>query len=214
MIHTTFISTACVLAAFLHAPSVAATQPTQANKPTVKQPMTPSAAPGINPPRPKPAPGSKEDQLIGDFKARIDAYAELRKKADDSAPPLKQSKDAGKIKDAQQALVERIGAARSTAKPGDIFTPEIAAYFRRLLHPESKEPGTKEIMKEDKVGTVPFKINGPYPDTKPLVTAPPNLLEALPQLPKDIEYRFVGTHLILRDSRANMIIDYMLNAIP
>lgn len=192
----------------------AAAQQTQAKKPVAEQPPKPSVAPGINPPQPKPAPGSKEDQLIGDFKARVEKYVELRKKADDSAPPLKESKDAGKIKDAEQSLLERIAAARSDAKPGEMFTPEIAAYFRRLLHPESKEPGTKSLMKEDKVGTVPFKINAPYPDTKPLVTAPPNLLEALPQLPKDIEYRFVGKHLILRDSRANMIIDYMLNAIP
>jgi hypothetical protein len=209
--YSSFISTACLVASLLYAPPAAAAQdppipPAQKKMPTV--------APGINPPQPKPAPGSKEDQLIGEFKKRVDAYAELRKKADDSAPPLKETKDAGKIKDAQQSLLERIAAARSTAKPGDVFTPEVAAYFRRLLHPEAKEPGTKEIMKEDKVGTVPFKINGPYPELKPLVTAPPNVLQALPQLPKDIEYRFVGKHLILRDSQANMIIDYMLNAIP
>jgi len=211
--HSTFISTACLLVALMHAPSVAAAQPPQA-KPAAKPASPPSVAPGINPPQPKPAAGSRDDQLIGDFKARLDKYVELRKKADDSAPALKESKSAGKIKDAEQSLLERIAAARHDAKPGEIFTPEIAAYFRRRLHPESKEPGTKEIMKEDKVGTIPFKINGPYPETKPLVTAPPNLLEALPQLQKDIEYRFVGKHLILRDARANMIIDYMLNAIP
>lgn len=218
MTYSSFVSTACILAALLAAPSAAAAQqqPPQAPKPAAQQPPSPpSVAPGIKPPAPKPAPGSKEDQLIGEFKKRVDAYAELRKKADDSAPPLKESKDAGKIKDAQQGLLERIAAARSDAKPGDMFTPEVAAYFRRLLHPESKEPGTKSLMKEDKiVGTVPFKINSPYPDEKPLATSPPNLLEALPQLPKDIDYRFVGKHLILRDSRANMIIDYMLNAIP
>jgi hypothetical protein len=216
--YSSFISSACVLAALLHAPSTAVAQqpPPQTNKPAAQQPPSPpSVAPGIKPPAPKPAPGTQGDQLIGEFKKRVDAYAELRKKADDSAPPLKESEDAGKIKDAQQSLLERIAAARSNAKPGDMFTPEVAAYFRRLLHPESKEPGTKSLMKEDKiVGTVPFKINGPYPDEKPLATSPPNLLEALPQLPKDIDYRFVGRHLILRDSRANMIIDYMLNAIP
>ena len=194
------ISTAFVLALLLHNPAHASQAP-----PAAKQQA---------PAEKQPAPVDKNAALIGDFKARVDKYVELRKKADDSAPPLKETKDAGKIKDAQQALVERIGAARSDAKPGDIFTPEIAADFRRILHPESKEPGTKAIMKEDKVGTVPFKINGPYPDTKPLVTVPPNILEALPPLPKDIDYRFVGKHLILRDSRANMIIDYMLNAIP
>jgi hypothetical protein len=159
-------------------------------------------------------PANPDAQVVADFKARVDTYVELRKKADDSAPPLKETKDPAKIKAAQQALVERIGAARSGAKQGDIFTPEITTYFKRLLRPEIKEPGAKAIMKEEKVGPVPFKINGPYPDTQPLATAPPSLLEALPPLPKDIDYRFVGKHLILRDSRANTIIDYILNAIP
>jgi len=175
---------------------------------------SPSAAPQ-QPPSHKQAPATTDaSPVIADFLARVDKYVELRKKADDSAPPLKETKDPAKIKDAQQGLVERIGIARAGAKQGDIFTPEIAVYFKRLLRPETKEPGTKAIMKEDKVGPVPFKINGPYPETQPLATAPVNILETLPKLPKDIDYRFVGKHLILHDMRANTIIDYMLNAIP
>lgn len=153
--------------------------------------------------------------VLADFKERVDKYVELRKKADDSAPPLKETKDPAKIREAQQALVERIGAARAGTKRGDIFTPEISAYFRRLLHPEMKEAGTKAAMEDDDPdpGSVPFKINGPYPDKQPLATVPPNVLATLPRLPKDIDYRFVGKYLILRDVRANMIIDYIPNAI-
>jgi len=32
-------------------------------------------------------------------------------------------------------------------------------------------------------------------------------------LPKDVEYRFVGRHLMLRDVDANIIVDYIFNAI-
>jgi hypothetical protein len=199
----TSISTGFILTVLLYAPSSSALQP----PPAPKAPQPPAS-------KAQPPPANVDAQVVADFKARVDKYVELHKKADDSAPPLKETKDAGKIKNAQQGLVERIGAARSDAKPGDIFTPEIAAYFRRILRPESKEPGAKAIMKEDKPVAVPFKINGPYPDKQPLVTVPPNILEALPPLPKDIDYRFVDKHLILRDSRANSIIDYMLNALP
>jgi hypothetical protein len=157
---------------------------------------------------------SPDARVLGDFKVRVEKYEQLRKKADDSAPPLKETKDAAKIKDAQQGLAERIGAARAGVKPGEIFTPEIAAVFKRLLRPEAKQPQTKEAMKEDKPVVVSFKVNGPYPDKQPVATVPPNVLAALPQLPKDIEYRFIDKHLILRDSRANLIVDYMLNAIP
>jgi hypothetical protein len=157
---------------------------------------------------------SPDAPILGDFKARVEKYDALRKKADDSAPPLKESSDPAKIKEAQQALAERIGAARAGVKSGDIFTPQIAPVFKRLLRPEAKQRETKEAMKEDKPVVVSFKVNGPYPDKQPVATVPPNVLAALPQLPKDIEYRFIEKHLILRDSRANLIIDYIPNAIP
>jgi hypothetical protein len=157
---------------------------------------------------------SPDAPVLGDFKKRVEKYDQLRKHADDSAPPLKESKSAAKIKDAQQGLAERIGAARVGVKQGDIFTPEIAAVFKRLLRPELKQRATKEVLKEDKPVIVSFKVNGPYPDKQPVVTMLPNVLAAVPQLPKDIEYRFIDKHLILRDSRANLIIDYIPNAIP
>ena len=157
---------------------------------------------------------SPDARVLGDFKARVEQYDALRKKADDSAPPLKESNDAATIKDAQHGLAERIGAARVGVKQGVIFTPEIAAVFKRLLRPETKETKTKQALQEDKPAVVSFKVNGPYPDKEPVTTMTPNLLAALPALPKDIEYRFIGKHLILRDARANLIIDYMTNAIP
>jgi len=171
-----------------------------------QKPADVKAAPAVN----------RDAQAIADFKTRVDEYVALRKKADDSAPPLKKTDQPRDIKEAQQGLVERIGAARSTAKQGDIFTPDITAFFKRVLRPESQEKDAKTMMKEDKpaAATVSFKINGPYPDKQPLASSPPEMLAKLPVLPKDIDYRFVNKHLILRDSRANTIIDYIPNAIP
>ena len=160
----------------------------------------------------KPA-ANPDAVLLADFKDRIDKYVELRNKADDSAPPLKKTPAAAEIRTAQNALTERVGAARTGAKHGDIFTPEITAHFRRLLHPELKGAGAKQLIKDDNPGNFPFKVNAPYPEKEPLSTVPPTVLASLPQLPKDIEYRFVGNHLILRDARANLIIDYIPNAV-
>jgi hypothetical protein len=161
------------------------------------------------------APAAKHDeQVLADFKARVEKYAELRKKVEAAAPPLKSTANPAEIRAAQTALAERIRAARAGAKPGDIFTPEIAAYFRHLLRPELKEAEIKAAILDDNPGPVPFKVNGPYPEEATLSTVPPTVLKTLPMLPKDIEYRFAGRHLILRDMRANLIIDYMLNAIP
>ena len=159
------------------------------------------------------SPTNSDAQVLQDFKARVDKYVELRKKADDNAPPMKKTDDAAELRTAQQGLAERIGAARTPAKHGDIFTPEIAATFKKLLRPEAKEAGAKASIKDDNPGDFPFKVNGPYPSKEPLSTVPPNVLASLPPLPKDIEYRFVSKHLILRDARANLIIDYIPNAL-
>jgi hypothetical protein len=160
----------------------------------------------------KPAP-NPDAVLLAEFKDRVDKYVALRDKADNSAPPLEKTPEPADIRAAQNALTERVGAARSGAKHGDIFTPAITARFRRLLRPELKEPGNKQLIKDDNPGNFPFKVNAPYPEKEPLSTVPPKVLASLPRLPKDIEYRFVGNHLILRDARANLIIDYIPNAI-
>jgi hypothetical protein len=60
---------------------------------------------------------------------------------------------------------------------------------------------------DDNPGEFSNKINGSYPEEKPLSTVPPNILAVLPRLPDDIQYRFLGRHLILLDTRANVILD-------
>jgi hypothetical protein len=159
-----------------------------------------------------PQPVRSDAEVIADFNIRLNAYLEIRKKAGDTVPAQKKTNDPGVIRSAQEGLAERIRTERAGAKQGDIFTPEIAAKFRRLLRPEAG-PETKASIRDDNPGTIPFKVNGDYPEKQTLSTVPPNVLQALPRLPDNIEYRFVGKHLILRDSRANLIIDYMLNAI-
>jgi hypothetical protein len=153
----------------------------------------------------KPA-ANPDAQVLQDFKARVDKYVELRNKADNNAPPMKKTDDSVALRTAQQGLAERIGAARTPARnKATSSPPEITARFRKLLRPEVNEPGTKATIKDDNPGAIPFKVNGPYPSKEPLSTVPPNVLASLPPLPKDIEYRFVSKHLILRDARANLI---------
>jgi hypothetical protein len=57
-----------------------------------------------------------------------------------------------------------------------------------------------------------LRVNAEYPVDAPLSTMPPTLLQRLPLLPEELEYRFVGPDLILRDKNANIIVDYMRDA--
>jgi hypothetical protein len=48
----------------------------------------------------------------------------------------------------------------------------------------------------------------------PAATVPPTLLQKLPELPDEVTYRILGSTLLLVDRKANLIIDFMPNAIP
>jgi hypothetical protein len=154
--------------------------------------------------------------LLKDYKERIDAYLKIHNEATKSAPPLKETHESADIKNAQDALAARIRERRAGARQGDILTPEIAKHFRTLLSPELKgEEGrdTRKVLKDDAPAAVPLKVNAKYPSSATLPTVPANLLLNLPTLPKELDYRIVNKDLILRDVDADIIVDFMQNAI-
>jgi len=157
-------------------------------------------------------------QLLVDFKQRVDQYMKLHDRLEKQAPPVKKKDEPENIKASQDALGAAVRAARTGARQGEIFTPQIAQLFRRLMYPETHGPDgseTKKAIKDDAPApkAVPIKVNARYPDASPLPTVPPNLLASLPQLPKDLEYRVVDNNLILRDVHANVIVDFIPKAI-
>ena len=102
--------------------------------------------------------------------------------------------------------------ARDGARQGDIFTAAIGVEFREVLRLEMDADTWTAIM-DDNPGEFSNRINGTYPGRRPLSTVPPNILARLPRLPEDVQYRFVGRHLILLDTRANLILDRIPYAI-
>ena len=54
---------------------------------------------------------------------------------------------------------------------------------------------------------------GRYPKERSVSTVPANILALLPRLPDDIQYRFLGPHLVIHDTRANMVLDRLPCAI-
>jgi len=153
---------------------------------------------------------------LAEFKERVDEYVEVRKKAEKGGPRLIETSDPAAIKAAQEALAARIRSLRAEARPGDIFTVEVRPVFRRLLAPELKgEKGreTRAAIEEHAPPSVPLKINAKYPDVAPLPTVPANILKTLPPLPKEVEYRIVRRHLLLFDPEAEIIVDYIANAV-
>jgi hypothetical protein len=150
--------------------------------------------------------------VAADFNARIWSYYELRRKLERGAPALVVTDDPAEIRRAVRALARRIQVARADAKQGDIFTPTVSGEFRKALT-FAVNTETWEAIMDDNPGAFSTQVNGTYPYDKPLSTVPASILAGLPTLPDGIQYRFLGRDLILLDTRANLIVDRLPDAI-
>jgi hypothetical protein len=152
------------------------------------------------------------EQEIAEFKQRVQIYVETRKKAQAGLPSLRKKSDSSRIEVHQQGLAAKMRLVRRTAKRGDVFFPGIVPEIKRVIKEELSGPqgaAARELMKEDKPAKVPIAVNARYPDTASRATVPPMILVRLPQLPEQLEYRILQGNLILLDTVANLIVDYI-----
>jgi hypothetical protein len=148
---------------------------------------------------------------------RLKGYVALHKEIEEGLPRLADNATPEQIDKNQRAFEQKIRAARKTVKQGAIFTPEAEKVIRRLMAAIFDGPEGRQliasILDENPVG-LKLTVNMRYPDTVPISTVPPEVLQALPKLSEDLEYRFIGRHLILLDAHAHVIADYIDNALP
>jgi hypothetical protein len=161
---------------------------------------------------------NQKSPTFDDFKQRVKDYLKLHKTVERSLPHLKTTKNGKTIIDRQHALAQKIAEARPNAKQGDIFTPEISEQFlgviRAKFHGASARNMRKTIRQGEPLTKVELTVNGDYPEKLPLTTMPPTLLINLPQLPREVAYRIVGHDLVLLDTEARIVVDFLAGAIP
>jgi hypothetical protein len=167
-----------------------------------------------------PATGQKinaDAKLMAEFEARVKSYSELHRKLESTLPDLPKEATPEQINSRQMALAQLISRARSGAHFGDIFTKETRALFRRYLaRVFSGREGAqfKAVIMDENPGKLQLHVNGPYPEGVPVTSVPSQVLAALPRLPEDLEYRFIGDRLVLHDIHAHTIVDMIENAVP
>jgi len=187
------------------------------DKPTAA-PAT-SASPATAPPTERVVgPLSPADaQALSTMNDRLSDYIDLHTKLERSLPRLPKEATPQEIDKNQRAFETLIRNARATAKPGDIFTPEARPVIKRLLATVFGGPDGQQlkasIMDENTVG-ITISVNGRYPDRVPLSSVPPQVLQTLPKLSEDMEYRFIGDRLILLDTHAHVVADFIDDALP
>ena len=151
-----------------------------------------------------------------EFQKRIQAYLKIHNQAETKVPNLRSTDDPQKISDREQALGQMIMTLRAGAQPGEIFAPEYQPYFIKIVRDDfaTRSARDRKALIWELPAKMKVDINTVYPTTLPLATFPPALLSKLPDLPPELEYRIVGRSLILRDVKANLIVDILRDVVP
>jgi hypothetical protein len=164
----------------------------------------------------KPADANARGAATKAFLDRIEEYVAFHNRVEKMVPPLAETANPEQIAKREAALGDALIKQRPDAKPGDFFIEEYQPYLIQIVKDDfarrsaaDRKALVVELPRDLKIG-----VNMKYPTTLPLATFPANLLKALPELPKELEYRIVGRHLILRDVTGNVIVDIMRDILP
>src|SRR5436190_3834479 len=104
------------------------------------------------------------------FRMRVGTYARLHKQLEATLPQLPTEATPRQIDKDQRALLDLVAQARATAKPGDLFTPDIQQVVRSRLAAVFVGTRGDNIWKyiHDEPHPITPEINKRYPDTIPL----------------------------------------------
>ena len=186
--------------------------------------VSPVAGVGRAQQTPTPEAGGAQPQRVNaeallsvQYLRRVEEYLSLHRKLEATMPPLPAHAGPSDVDGHATRLARLIAASRATAKQGDIFPRETRAYFRRQIGRAlsgADGPSMRRSIMDENPGKVQLRINGRYPQGIPVTTMPPGILGALPKMPDELEYRFIGKRLILLDVHAQLVVDYIDDAIP
>ena len=151
-----------------------------------------------------------------EFERRVAAYMRLHEETEAGVPSLRTGSTGQEIGDAVEAMANGMRAARADAKTGEIITAEIADFFRTNI-------SIALLRKGIAAGNLAVAINDERPCTTIVLAVnerfvffamtPPLILSVLPTLPGELQYRFVGSSLVLVDTHSTLIVDILPRAL-
>jgi hypothetical protein len=162
--------------------------------------------------------GQPPDAPLRQFDQRIADYVALRRQAEAQTSLPRESGDPRDIEAAADALADAIRAARRHARAGDIFTADVATLFRGRIGAALREHGLtpNDLLMagaEEAPGRpADLTVNGRF-DWAYGALMPGCVIDALPPLPAELQYRFVAGDLVLIDVDAGLIVDVLSRAL-
>ncbi len=177
--------------------------------------LVPVETPGL-PPVPQPAPANPIGTAVLDFKQRVADYVKVHHDAESKVPKLTETSDPAKVHDREAALGAMIKRLRTGAKEGAIFGSDFRVVLEREVRKDfrGRPAADRKALIQELPAKMAIAVNMTYPTELPLATFPARLLQKLPELPPELEYRFVGRHIVLRDVTANVVVDVARDIVP
>jgi hypothetical protein len=169
----------------------------------------------------KDAPPRKETKNPAEIKAAQEALgakiraARAMAKAGDIMTPEIRNKFRRLMYPTIQPTARDKSAPSSPVKDVPVTGTPVQATSGRAVKADVKEELKENAEEREEEGGKPvvLKVNATYPPDTPLPTTPPQVLMNLPKLPEQLEYRIIGKNMIIRDVEANIIVDFVPNAI-
>jgi hypothetical protein len=159
-----------------------------------------------------------EGASLRQFHQAIDTYTALHRRLEQGLAPLSADSSSEQIFRTSDELAATLQAARKRAREGDIFVGGTPDIFRTRI---ANALRARDLRVEDVVADsqVEAPADAPLPvvnDRFPWMRGAgmwPCVLNALPPLPEELEYRIVGRDLVLVDVHANLVVDILREAL-
>jgi len=161
----------------------------------------------------------REEQVLKAFGVTVDRYVDLHRRLERHFPPERLLSDPGQMEIATLALAAAIRDARPAAMVGNVFTADVADIVRFRIRNNWRDahndPATivSSMDEEGWIEPKPVAVNHSFPWGVPNAIWP-TVLRTLPELPEELEYRFVHRDLVLLDVHANLVVDILELALP
>ena len=165
-------------------------------------------------PPPQPAPRS-----VNTFEVAVRDYARMHRRLEGQIGPIEFGTPVAEINRIIRELSAAIRAERHDAAQGEFFTPDLAGVLRARITDALLDHGytADDVRAAAGVNGVDYdrvvlRVN----ETFPWVLASAMfacVLEVLPPLPPELQYRIVGDDLVLIDVHASLVVDILPRAL-
>ena len=160
---------------------------------------------------------SSNRSALAGFEQRVEEYAELHRQVEAGLPPLDVATDPDRFITHRKKLVAAIKTARPRGEQGDFFDAAVAPVFRNLIADAFYGLDVEGLLidlfeEHPKTWGYRVSVYDAYPGwaTREM---PGLLLQRLPALPDELEYRIVDHDLAIVDADAGLVLDVLPFAI-